>query len=366
MAERRLTTRELNRITLARQLLYDRAPLSAVEAVERLVGLQAQAARSPFVGLWTRLAPFARNDLASAIHSKAIVKATAMRATLHLLRVQDYVQFRSTLQPVLTSALGDILKQRGATVDVDQLVQATRTRMRQGPMSFAEITTLLTTLVPGGDPGAMRYTVRTHLPMVQVPTSTVWCFPGNPKFTPAETYLGRSLPDQSCLPDLILRYLAAFGPASPKDMQTWSYLDQLQPAFDELSDRLVTYADERGRTLYDVPGMDLAMATADPPIRFLPEFDNLLLAHHDRARVVPTLYRARVYLPGLRVAATVLVDGFVAGVWSSDLARDEALLTVDLFESQSKSVRMALEAEGDALLRFVEPDASRYTVVIKD
>ena len=163
----------------------------------------------------------------------------------------------------------------------------------------------------------MRYTVRTHLPLVQVPTNTRWSFPGNPRFTLAEDWLGVRLPTATHLPELVERYLRAFGPASVKDMQTWSYLDGLQDVFAQMD--LTRYRDARGRELFDVPGLEIELEDASAPVRFLPEFDNLLLAHQDRTRVVAQQHRKRVFLPGLRVAATVLVDGFVAGVWTTEL-----------------------------------------------
>ena len=363
-----LSLRELNRTTLARQFLLERVDLSAVKGVERLVGLQAQLARPPYVGLWTRLTDFARDDLASQIEHKRIVKATFLRATLHLITADDYLKFRATLQPVLTSALAAIVKERGASVDVSKLVDAVREFMRDQPRSFAEITTLLTGLVPDGDPGAMRYAVRTHLPMVQVPIPTGWSYPGNPQFTPARAWLGTAVPASEHLPELVKRYLAAFGPATVKDMETWSYLTDLQPVFDTLRPDLVVYrTDQRPRIeLFDLPDAHIADNALPAPVRFLPEFDNLLLAHQDRARVMPKAYRSKVYLPGLRVAATVLIDGFVAATWTTERVKQTARLDISPFEPVSKQSRAQLTEEGEHLVRFAEPDATSFEVRIVD
>jgi len=355
-----LSLRELNRTTLSRQLLLERSTLPLKHAVERLVGLQAQLARPPYVGLWTRLDDFARDHLAESFEQRSVVKATFVRATLHVLSTADYLRFRATLQPVLTSALDEILRQRGASVDVGKLVDAAREFIEAEPRSFADITKLFGRLEPNGDPGAMRYSVRTHLPLVQVPTETRWSFPGNPRFTLAESWLSRRIPTADRTPELVSRYLAAFGPASVKDMQTWSYLDDLAPAFETLE--LTRYRDERGRELFDLPALAIASGDADAPVRFLPEFDNLLLAHQDRAREVPAQYRKRVFLPGLRVAATALVDGFVAGVWRTDVAKRQATLTIEPFDSLPRRTRNQLEEEAERLLRFVEPDASSFSV----
>jgi hypothetical protein len=364
--QRSLALRELNRSTLARQMLLERAPVPVTVGVERLVGLQAQMARPPYVGLWTRLAGFVRDDLARQIEARTVVKATFVRGTLHLLTAGDYLTFRASLQPVLTNALEEVIKGRGVTVDIPRLVALARDFLLAEPRSFAEITTLLTGVEPAGDAGAMRYAVRTHLPLVQVPTSTDWSYPGNPRFALAAEWLG-GLPASEDRPaELVKRYLAAFGPASVGDMQTWSYLTDLKPVFDALRDELVVYRLERGREVFDLPGLPIVDGDTPAPVRFLPEFDNVLLAHQDRTRVVPRAYRSKVYLPGLRVAATILIDGFVAGVWTTERSKKQATLIVTPFEAVPKPVRAALEQEGDQLLRFAEPAATTFVVRFAD
>jgi len=359
-----LSRRQLNRTTLARQLLLERSSVAVATGVERLVGMQAQLARPPFVGVWTRLADFRREDLAEPIEARQIVKATFLRGTLHLLTARDYLQFRATLQPVLTNALEAVLKGRGAGVDVLRLVAAAREFMLAQPRSFAEITTLLTGLVPDGDPGAMRYAVRTHLPMIQVPIQKGWSYPGNPRFTLAAEWLGTAPPTDAHLAELVKRYLAAFGPATVSDMQTWSYLTDLQPVFESLRADLVSYRDERGRELFDLPELAITDASAPAPVRFLPEFDNLLLGHQDRTRVMPTAFRARVYLPGLRVAATVMVDGFVSATWTTERVKQAATVVIEPFQTLSTPHRAALMEEGEQLARFAEPDATTFAVRI--
>jgi Winged helix DNA-binding domain len=364
--QRVLSLRELNRTTLARQLLLERASLPVARGVEQLVGMQAQLARPPYIGLWTRLNDFSREKLATEIDHKQIVKATFLRGTLHLLTADDYVRFRTTLQPVLTSALEAVLKERNTSVDVPRLVDAAREFMRVQPRTFAEITALLTSLVPDGDPGGMRYAVRTHLPMIQVPSQRAWSYPGNPSFTLAEAWLETALPMAEHLPDLVKRYLAAFGPATIGDMQTWSYLPNLQPAFEVLRTDLVCYCDERGRELFDLPQLSIEPDDAPAPVRFLPEFDNLLLGHQERTRVMPNAFRSKVYLPGLRVAATVLIDGFVSATWTTERAKQKATLVIAPFAPLTEPNRAALLQEGEQLARFVEPDAHAFAVRIAD
>ncbi len=186
MPDRILTLRELNRATLARQMLLERHSLPVPAAIERLAGMQAQLASAPFVGLWTRLKVFKREDLAAAVESKTVVKATMMRATLHLCSAEDYLRFRTTLQLILSGAGEAIAKQRGSDFDRDKLLASARKFISEKPRTFAEISEWALELLPDQDVGAMRYTIRTHLPLVQVPISGGWSYSGKPEFTLAE------------------------------------------------------------------------------------------------------------------------------------------------------------------------------------
>jgi hypothetical protein len=237
-----------------------------------------------------------------------------------------------------------------------------RDYIAQQPRTFAEISAMLTEMFPDVDVGAMRYTVRTKLPLAQTPVNTGWSFPGNPRFTLAESWLGKPIQTEDQLRTLVFRYLAAFGPATAADMQTWSGLDKLKATFEALRPGLVTYRDEKKRELFDLPNMPLPDADTPAPERFLPEYDNLLLSHQNRTRILADGYRSRVYLPGLRVASTFLVDGFVRGTWKIETAKRAAALTITPFEGLTPQSRDALAEEGDRLLRFVEADAKTYEV----
>jgi hypothetical protein len=362
MGERILRLRELNRTTLARQHLLQRASMTAPQVLEELVGLQAQQASSPFVALWTRLQNFEREELAQAVHNRSVVKATLMRSTLHLVTADDYLRLRATVQPVLTAAWEAIFKELKGEFDVNALVNTARPFIAEHPRTFAEITEHLTAAMPGYEAGALRYGVRTHLPLVQVPVQKQWSYPGNPQFALAEQWLGQQIPAESDLRTLTLRYLRAFGPARVTDMQTWSGLGKLKEHFEQMRPQLVTYRDEQGVELFDLPEMEIVAEDAPAPVRFLPEFDNLLLSHSNRTRVVDDSYRKQVYLPGLRVAATFLVDGFVAGVWKVAKSKGVAALTIQPFNALDAATRAELEVEGNTLVRFFEPDAKQYEV----
>ena len=367
MPDRVLTLRELNRATLARQMLLERESLPVPAAIERLVGLQAQQAIAPYIGLWTRLENFRRDDLAKLIEDHTVIKATLMRGTLHLATVADYLWLRGTLQPALTQGFEAVTKGReGKAIDFDKVIEIARKFIDEQPRTFAEISAMLTEFDPDADIGTMRYGVRTHVPLIQVPVNKGWSYPGNPQFTLAESWLGQPIPDNEDVRTMILRYLAAFGPASVTDMQTWSGIPKLKEAVEKSKPELQVYRDEGKRELFDLPDMPPPDADTPAPERFLPEYDNLLLSHQKRTRVVADEYRKQVYLPGLRVASTILVDGFVRGAWKVEKSKGVAALTITPFDSLTRQNRAALTDEGERLVRFVEADAKSYEVRFVD
>ena len=353
--------RELNRATLARQMLLARENLSIPAAIERLVGLQAQLASAPFVGLWTRLRDFRREDLARLIEDRTVIKATLLRATLHIFTANDFVRFRTALQAMLSGAGDTIAKQRGAELDLDELLRAARRYIAEKPRTFAEISDMVAQLMPNQDVGAMRYSVRTRIPLIQVPIAGGWSYSNRPEFTLAESWIGRPISTKDNLKVLVLRYLAAFGPASVTDMQTWSALPRLKDIFEALRPNLQAYRHER-REMFDIPDLVLPDGETPAPARFLPEFDNLLLSHSNRTRMIAQEHRSKVFLPGLRVAATILVDGFVRGVWKIEKKRDTATLVIQPFDKLTKQDRAALVDEGERLIRFVEEKAKSLEV----
>jgi len=361
MAERVLNLRQLNRATLARQMLLKRETMSVSAAIERLVGMQAQLPIAPYIGLWTRLSNFTREDLAQAINSRRVVKATFLRATLHLCTEDDYVRFRTALQPMLSGAGKEIAKRRGENFDSKKLLREARRYIGEKPRTFAEISDWVAKLMPGKDVGALRYTVRTNIPLVQTPIETSWSYSTKPEFTLAESWIGRPVAPEDNLPELVCRYLSVFGPASVTDAQTWLGM-KLKDTFEKLRPKLQTYRDEGRRELFDLPDLSLPDADHSAPVRFLPEFDNLLLSHSNRTRVVADEHRSKVYLPALRVAATVLLDGFVRGTWKVGKSRDVVTLVIEPFAQLPKAELTALKDEGERLIRFVEAKAKSYEV----
>ncbi len=359
-----LTLRRLNRATLARQMLLAREPVTPLRAIERLVGMQAQLPRPPFVGLWGRVEGFRRDDLTQLLVARKAVRATFLRGTLHLASARDFVALRPTVQPVLDAGMHAILKALGARVDPERLTRRAREILAEGPQTFDEVRDRLKREDPGANERALGFAVRMLLPLVQVPgKEAAWAFAPNPRFALAEEWLGKAIPTGTpAAPDaLILRYLAAYGPASVADVQSWSGLTKLRDRVEALRPRLATFRDEAGRELFDLPEAPRPEGNSPAPVRLIADYDNLVTTRHDE-RFVAKPHRPKVFLPGLRVAATVLVDGFVAGTWKMDRTKGAATLAVEPFAAFSVRARKEVTAEGEALLRFAEPDARSFEV----
>jgi hypothetical protein len=309
-----LTLRDLNRATLARQMLLGRERVKPIRAIERLVGLQGQWPRPPYVGLWSRVDGFARDALLDLLRRREVVRATMMRGTLHIVTAKDFLALRQCLQPMLTRAMLGVLRGRMAGIDVDAVAAAARKHLGARAQTFEQVRDALANAYPKSDARAMGYIARCSLPLVQTPSDgDAWGFPASPLFALSEAWLDAKPSSSGALDDLVLRYLAAFGPATASDVQTWSGVQNAKEVLERLRPDLVVLRDERKRELFDVPKGPRPGADAAAPAVFLPEFDNLVLAHTDRRRFVADVHRKRVYLPGLRIAPTFLVDGFVAG-----------------------------------------------------
>ena len=363
MTPQTLTRKQLNRATLARQLLLERDALSPPAAVERLAGMQAQEPKHPFVGLWTRVAGFDIDDLRRALLERVVVRATLMRSTLHLMSAADYAALRMSLQPSRAVALR-VLGARSEGLDLDAVLPAARRLLEGRPLPFERIRALLAAQFPDVDDRALGYAVRTLLPLVMVPSEEArWGFRRVAEFALAEEWLGELAADGAHAA-LVTRYLGAYGPASAADVRTWSGLGGMKTVLNGMRDSLEVFTDERGRELFDLPGAPRPEAGVPARPRFLPEFDNLVLAHDDRTRLLADEHRPLVTTKNLRVRATFLVDGFVAGTWSIEVKRKIATLRIAPFGALATRARKPLAAEGEALLRFVEPDAAGFDVTI--
>jgi len=361
MTGHRLTTRELNRATLARQLLLERAPLSAYDAVAHLAGMQAQAPLSPYVGLWTRLAPFAPDDLVARYQDRSVVRLALMRGTVHLVTAQDASAWRALVEPVIVRGTNSAFGRHYRDLDREALAKAARQLTEPEPRTFAELGPLLAERFPGRDPAALAQAARAHVPLVQVPPRGLWGHTGRVAHAPAEAWFGRALTPDATPDAMILRYLAAFGPASVMDAQAWSGLTRLKESFDRLRPQLSTFRGENDVELYDLPDAPRPPADTPAPPRFLPEYDNLLFSHADRTRVVPAHAPAIPLFPGIGATrGMILTDGTWSGLWRFDkpTRQDPARLTVTHFTTLTSADEAALTAEADNLLALLAPGAT--------
>jgi hypothetical protein len=362
--KRVLTLRELNRVTLARQMVLQREHLPIIEAVERLSGLQSQIPNPPYIGLWTRLADFQRDTLTGQMQARQIVRVPYLRSTLHLITAADHQRFRAVIQPALTRGLNSFFGRKIKGLDVERLAQTIRPFLQEAPRTMGEIRTFLLQHEPEYDGDALAYAVRTILPLVQVPPGGTWGSGTLATYTTADNWLNATHPPAD-LRALLHRYLAAFGPASLMDFQTWTGITNLKDVLAPLTAELVAYQDEQGRELFDLPGLPLPDADTPAPVRFIPEYDNLLIAHADRTRVIADAHRPKVFLSAGRVLGTILVDGFVAGTWKLSKTRQSAELVISPFARLRRPCDELL-AEGGSLLRFAEPDMTDGGVLVAD
>lgn len=359
-----ITLRGLNRAFLARQMLLERADMSVDAAITRLLGLQGQEAKHPFVALWTRLKAFQREDLLGLIRARGVVRATWARATLHLVTRGDYLEFRATFQPVLTAAMLGIFKTRGVDLDVPPILDAARRLYGQGPMTFGAMRAALQAEFPDIDERMLGYAVRMSLGLIIADEDAPFGFKADPRFGLAERWLGEAPGVEPRTTDLMWRYLAGYGPATVADFQSWSGLAGQKGTFAALRDELTVIKDERGRELFDLPGAERPDDDVPAPPRLLAEYDTALLGHADRSRIVPERYRKALQSNNLRVPAVVLVDGMVAGAWKLTVQRGQALARIQLFEDASKTDKSALEADAVAAAKFMEPGAKQWDAAI--
>ncbi|MEW5926558.1 MAG: winged helix DNA-binding domain-containing protein [Gemmatimonadota bacterium] len=363
-AVRVLDRRALNRALLARQGLLRRWTVPAAEAVERLAGMQSQAPDPPYYGLWTRLEGFRPEELSRLLEERAVVRIALMRSTIHLVTARDCLALRPLLQPVLERAHRATYGRRMEGVDAAELADAARALTEERPRTFAEIGAALAERWPGRDPAALSGAARALLALVQVPPRGLWGRSGPAAHTTAEAWLGRPLDASASPENLVLRYLAAFGPATAADAQTWSGLTRLRDAFEGLRPRLLVFRDEAGRELFDLPDAPRPDPDTPAPVRYMAEWDNVLLSHADRTRVISEEHRRRIFTPNGIFPGTVLVDGFVAGTWKMERSRGAATLRVEPFAPLAAGDEAALNDEGERLLAFAAAETPAREVRI--
>ena len=348
-----LSRQALNRATLSRQGLLSRWTMSVPEAIERLIGLQSQLPDPPYIGLWTRLVDFRCETLTQELYARRVVRSTLMRYTLHLVTARDLLWLRPALQPVLSRAQRGFFGHYTEGMDLAELVAVGRALFEERPLTPVELREQLRERWPDRDARALAFSVRYLLPLVHMPPGGTWGQNGSFPYTLPESWLGRPLNSDPPLARLVLRYLAAFGPATVMDMQQWSGLTRLLAVVEELRPQLRTFRSEAGKELFDLPDAPRPDPNTPAPPRFLPAYDNLMVAYVNRTRLMTDEHRHVLAGMGAgpgEIPATILVDGFVHGTWQIERQSGHATLVIEPFEPLSDQAQNALREEGERLL----------------
>jgi hypothetical protein len=321
--------------------------------------MQAQGPNSPYVGLWTRLEGFHQDELADLINRRRAVRLGLMRNTIHLVTARDALGQRPLYQSLFDRAWQTSHFARNlAGIDIRAVIAMANELMEEKPRTFSELGSLLQQRWPDREATSLAYAIRYLVPIVQVPPRGIWGKSAQPTWTSTELWLGRQHNAKPLIDKLIPRYLAAFGPASVADMSSWSGLTGLRAVVERLRPQLRTFRDERGRELFDVPDGPLPDPKTPAPPRFLPEYDNLLIGHHDRTRVIDHAYRHVIFI------GTLLLDGFVQGTWMIKRQRDTITLTIEPLRRVTATDRKAVAEEGERLLDFAASEAAKRDVRI--
>ena len=365
-----LSRRALNRALLERQMLLRRVDMPAETAIEQLVGMQAQNPFDPYTALWSRLERFQAAELATLLEDRHVVRATSMmRTTIHLMTAEDWLALRPVLQVVSDRgfATGSPFGKQLKGLDIDAVVAAGRELLDEKPRSGNAIGKLLQERWPDGDASALGYAVRYLLPLVQVTPRGVWGKSLQPILATPETWLGRSVGTDRAPDEMILRYLAAFGPASVMDVQTWCWLSRLGPVVEKMRPRLWTFRDESGRELFDVPDGPLPDPDTPAPVRFLPTYDNIYLSHKDRSRVLPDMTGWLVtpdQFDTIFASGSFSLDGYLAGGWKVEREKKADRATIVLVPARRLSAAEEAEVADEAagLIAFLAAEAGSRDV----
>jgi winged helix DNA-binding protein len=362
-SEDTLGRRALGRALLDRQLLLRRVERSVGETVEHLVGLQAQSIAPPYYGLWSRLDRFDPHELGRMLTDREAVRMTLMRGTVHLVTVRDALLLRPLVQVVIERGHNGAFGRRMGGADIGELERAVREELDGEALTARELGRRLVARGIGEDVEAIGNATRAHVPLVQVPPRAVWGKSGQAKYATLESWTGRELERDPSIDEVVLRYLGAFGPASVMDMQNWSGLTKLRAAFERLRPRLLTFRDEAGRELFDLPDAPRPDPDVPAPVRFLGEYDNVLLGHADRSRVIPADFPWREMLAPGRWVSNLLVDGMLRGTWWIERdGKRSATLRVRPLGALSPAERDEVAAEAERMVEFSEPEAAERKV----
>ncbi|MDJ0392358.1 winged helix DNA-binding domain-containing protein [Rhodococcus sp. G-MC3] len=354
--------------TLARQHLIERAEFPAEDMVSHLVGMQAQAPFPPYFGLWSRIEKFRPESLSALLEHRNLVRIVLMRGTVHLVTAEDAAFLRPLVQPIMDRDLTQNPLHGRALADVDAAAVAARARqiLSEGPLAPADLGPVLAEAFDGVPPASLVHAARNLLPLVQVPPRAVWGKSGHVRLCTLEQWTGLALERNPSHSMMVLRYLTAFGPASVADVQAWSGLTRLGEVMDRLRPQLVTFTSEAGALLFDLPDAPRPDADTRLPVRIVAAFDNLLLSHADRSRVISAEARAKLFTPNGVFPPVVLVDGQVVGQVKQQVNKDVSTVVVTPYRKLSKAHLAAVAAEGRRMSKFANPTAAVHDVTFTE
>lgn len=365
MPPRVLSGRQLAVALLDRQWLLNPVAATPIDVMKHLVGMQAQSPDAPYYQLWSRIAGFDPDDLSRLLNDRAAVRVALMRGTIHLVAAADCMPLRAVVQPYLSRTLfnGSQSGRRITGIDPDELAAVATGLLATGPLTNDELATRLQEHWPGFDGRDLAYGARNVLPLVQVPPRGVWGQGGPLSYASAMQWLGTDMMPVASLGEIVLRYLAAFGPASVADFQRWSSLTRTKPVFDDLRDQLVSYRDESGRELFDLVDVELPDPDMVIAPMFIGPFDNLLLGHADKTRILSKEHERRIFGRNAVIRGSYLLDGRVAGAWKVDrTGKGPTRLRIEEFTPTTRRQRDELADRGEQLLSFAAGDADDHEV----
>jgi hypothetical protein len=357
-----LGRRALGRALLERQLLLRRVNLPVTEVVEHLLGLQAQAHMPPYQGLWSRLEGFDPHELGQLLTEREVVRLTLMRGTVHLVTARDALLLRPLVQVVIERSHNGAFGRRMGGADPAELAAAVRRLLDDRPMTARELGRALVERGIGADPEAIGNAARVYAPLLQVPPRGVWGKSAQARYATLEAWTGRELEAEPSIDEVVLRYLGSFGPATAMDVQRWSGLTKLKAVLERLRPRLVTFRDEDGKELFDLPDAPRPDPDVPAPVRLLGEYDNVLLGHADRRRLIAEDFPWEAMLAPGRFVDNLLVDGTLRATWWIERDGDRATLGIRPFRELSATERDEVAAEAERMVDFSAPDAGRREV----
>jgi hypothetical protein len=374
-ATARLSARALNRALLSRQYLLRRLDLPERDVVEHLVGMHAQIPVGPYVGLWARLKKYQPERLSTMVVNRELVRTALMRSTIHLVTPDDCMTLRPFVQQVLDRDLYTNSSHAAVVkgLDLDEVVKAGLELLDEQPRTPADLGRALHERWPDRKPDTLAYAVRNLAALVQIPPRGTWGGTSRTIHASATTWLGRPVDPAPSVDAVIRRYLAAFGPATVNDVQAWCGLTKLSEVVDRMRSTLRVYLDENGKELFDVPEGELPEDGVAAPPRYLPEFDNVLLSHANRERIIPDglsfaewcrRYGLMMTVRGGVLRGNLLIGGMLQGIWRVDKEKKSYTLVVEPFTKVSKKDLAALEKDGLALLEFAFPKAESSAVQV--